>query len=104
MSISSTNLWSRPEHHLKGSKEATKAKYKQLLTREKVFSSLLGLKWSGFTHGSVLTVRANGIRPYIDWTYSAFQIDELHPHNQNPIGIFLGRSRYVVYQHENYCQ
>ncbi|NEP41953.1 MAG: tetratricopeptide repeat protein [Okeania sp. SIO2H7] len=25
-----------PEHHLKGSKEATKAKYKQLLTREKV--------------------------------------------------------------------
>ena len=36
--------------------------------------------------------------------YSAFQIDELHPHNQNSIGIFLGRSRYVVYQHENYCQ
>ena len=88
MSISSTNLWSRPEHHLKGSKEASKAKYKQLLTREKVFSSLLGLKWSGFTHGSVLTVRANGIRPYIDWTYSAFQIDELHPHNQNLVGTF----------------
>ncbi|WP_293145306.1 CHAT domain-containing protein [Okeania sp. SIO3I5] len=29
-----------PEHHLKGSKEATKAKYKQLLTREKVLGLL----------------------------------------------------------------
>ena len=36
--------------------------------------------------------------------YSAFQIDELHPHNQNPIGTFLGRSRSVVYRHENYCK
>ena len=40
MSISSTNLWSRPAHHLKGSKEASKAKYKQLLTREKVLGLL----------------------------------------------------------------
>ncbi|NES75196.1 MULTISPECIES: CHAT domain-containing protein [unclassified Okeania] len=29
-----------PEHHLKGSKQATKAKYKQLLTREKVLGLL----------------------------------------------------------------
>ena len=36
--------------------------------------------------------------------YSAFQIDELHPHNQNPIGTFLGRSHSVVYRHENYCK
>ncbi|MCL2939225.1 MAG: hypothetical protein MGU50_23200 [Trichodesmium sp. MAG_R02] len=26
------------------------------------------------------------------FAYSAFQIDELHRHNQNPVGTFLGTS------------
>ena len=36
--------------------------------------------------------------------YSAFQIDELHRHNQNLVGTLHKGVPTVVYRHENFCK
>ena len=40
---------------------------------------------------------------WLNPTYSGFQIDELHHHNQNLVGTLHKGVPTVVYQHENCC-